>query len=379
MKKGEKKELARLIERGVEAARAGYKEEAEELLSQAVAIDPENERAWLWLSAVVEGIEAQRECLNRVLEINPTNSFARAGLSFLNHLQVGYEYMAARAPWMAGVEEQERGVQLNIPDQRCPQCGAINPGWAYLCSRCSAILEPVDITKIMRQEIRRRQRSLLRPWAGAAVLDAERAFAPEVELASPLRALLSILLGALALNLLRTIGFMGLATLAAARWPKGLTDRLAAAFLADQVWLLLGGLAVWLLLSVLTYRLARSRGGQGSPRVHYYLTAVAVSAWMSIAGIVDVLWWAGAMLGPASLTPLVASIAWGVLFFYGVTLLVQAIHTTHRLEPLRETLATGLLLTLGTVAYVGILALLPSPLRAPALGFAWLVLLPPWP
>ncbi|HEC33096.1 MAG TPA: hypothetical protein ENI37_00065 [Chloroflexi bacterium] len=375
MRRKNRKEASRLLERGVAEAKANHKEEAEGLLRQAVALDPNNEQVWLWLSAVVEGTEAQRECLNRVLEINPSNPFARIGLSFLNHLQVGYEYLAARAPWMAGVEDRHAAL-AELPDQRCPRCGAVNPGWAYLCSRCSAILEPVDVAEAAKREIRKRKRSLMHPWASAAVLDAERAFAPEVVLASPARAILAIALGALALNLLRAVGTLGLITFTTARWPSRLLDRLTMAFLSDQVGLLVGGLLVWLLLALVTRTIARTLGGQDNPRVHFYLIAVAISAWLPITGVASLLWWVAAMLIPQALTPLAAALACGLLFFYAVTLLVQAIHTTHNLQPSQETVGLGLLLTICTLAYAGLVAVSPPALRAFLLEVVRALLLP---
>lgn len=357
-----KNDVNQLIEQGVAAAKADNKEEAEELLEQAVMLDPQNERAWLWLSAVVEGVPNQRECLNRVLEINPTNAFALTGLSFLNHLPIGYEYLAARAPWMAGVEDS-RAALATLPDRKCPRCGAVNPGWAYLCNRCSAILEQVDVVRVAKQEIRRRSGSLMRPWAGAAVLDAELAFAPEVVFASPWRAILSIGLGVLALNLLRGVGTLGLAVFATSRHPLNLLDRLAATFFNDLVGLMVGGLVAWLILATLIQGIARSIGGEGSPRVHYYLIAVAISAWMPIAGVVNLLWWAAARLLPATLTSLIASLANGLLMFYAVTLLVQAVDTAHGLPLPRVTITIGLLLTIAIVAYGGLFALSPSAIQ----------------
>ncbi|HIE37836.1 MAG TPA: hypothetical protein EYP77_01980 [Anaerolineae bacterium] len=375
MKREIRKEVKRLIEHGVTAAKAKRKEEAEDLLLQAIALDPDNERAWLWLSAVVEGIETQRECLERVLKINPANPFARSGLSFINHLQVGYEYLAARAPWMAGVEDR-RTTLADVPDQKCPRCGAVNPGWAYLCNRCSAILEPVDVARVAKMEMRKRKGSLLRPWISAAVLDAEHAFRPEVRLASPARAVLAIALGGLALNLLRAVGTMALITFTPVRWPPGLLDRLVAALLGDQLGLLVGGLVAWPLLAGATQAIARSLGGAGAPQVHYYLTAVAVSAWMPIAGVVGLIWWAAALSIPQASTPLIAALACGLLFFYAATLLVQAMETTHSLPPFRETTTVGLLLTICTLVYAGLVAVSPPALQAALLKVVQILLFP---
>lgn len=371
-----REEVNRLVEQGVAAARAERKEEAEEWLSQAVALDPQNEQAWLWLSAVVEGIQAQRDCLRRVLEINPANPFARNGLSFLSHLREGYEYLAARAPWVRGLEEDSAAL-ASLPVRSCPHCGAPNPGWAYICSRCLAALEPLDVAQIARKEWRRRPApSLVRPWPSAAVLDARHAFSPEIALASPARAVLTIVFGALALNLLRTVWTLGLIALARAGQPLLALDQLMAAFLRDQAGLLLGALATWLLLASLTQGIARAQGGLGSPMVHFSLTAVAVSAWMPIAGVVGVLWWTVAVVWPQLPLPWLVALGGGLCFFYAVTLLAQAAQTAHNLQPLGETAAIGLLLTACTAGYAGLAALNSPTLQTRLLAVAQVLLMP---
>lgn len=47
---------------------------------RVVKMDQRNERAWMWLSAVVDDPEQQRTCLEYVLKINPENARARKGL-----------------------------------------------------------------------------------------------------------------------------------------------------------------------------------------------------------------------------------------------------------------------------------------------------------
>lgn len=73
-----------MVREGINAYRAGKKEEARALLLRAVEIDQYNEQAWLWLSAVVESPEEQRTCLENVLTINPNNERARQGLEMLS-------------------------------------------------------------------------------------------------------------------------------------------------------------------------------------------------------------------------------------------------------------------------------------------------------
>jgi len=372
----EQKEAYELLERGIAAARAERKEEAEELLRQALALNPDSERAWLWLSAVVDGIEAQRECLQHVVRINPSNPFARSGLSFLGHLREGYEYLAARAPWMAGLEDDRVPID-RLPAQQCPRCRQRNPGWAYICSRCGAPLQRVDVRKVVREELRGPHRpSLARPWVGAAILDPDLAFAPEITLASPLRSVLSIALGAVALTLVRWMGTLLLALFS----PRGLTfamvNLLSVAFVNDLARLLAGALGAWIGLGSSTEGIARSRGGVAPARVHYYLIAVAISGWMPIAGILSVIGWVVPLLVPQVPQTWAMAAVGGVLFLYAVALLIQAVRTAHRLPPGREGALIGLLLLAFVGLYAFLVATVPPTWREVLLAVVRLIMLP---
>lgn len=72
-----------MVREGINAMKAGRREEARALLMKAVEVDQYNEDAWLWLSGLVDSPEDQRTCLENVLSINPDNERARQGLQFL--------------------------------------------------------------------------------------------------------------------------------------------------------------------------------------------------------------------------------------------------------------------------------------------------------
>jgi hypothetical protein len=72
-----------LLQSAQEALRRGDKLEARKLLAQAAKSYPQSERAWLWLSAVVDDPQFERECLQRVLAINPNNAVAQQHLQRL--------------------------------------------------------------------------------------------------------------------------------------------------------------------------------------------------------------------------------------------------------------------------------------------------------
>ncbi len=73
-----------MVRDAIKAYRANHKSEARLLLEQATEADPENEQAWMWLSAVVDTVDDQRICLENVLYLNPNNQNAKKGLEILN-------------------------------------------------------------------------------------------------------------------------------------------------------------------------------------------------------------------------------------------------------------------------------------------------------
>jgi tetratricopeptide (TPR) repeat protein len=76
-------DINRLLQLGIQAAKAGRREQARELLLQVVEQDQENIQGWLWLSGVLEDSEERRICLENVLTIDPNNATAQKGLSLL--------------------------------------------------------------------------------------------------------------------------------------------------------------------------------------------------------------------------------------------------------------------------------------------------------
>jgi hypothetical protein len=73
-----------MVREAIKKQREGKKAEARALLEKATEIDQNNEKAWLWLSAVVDSPEDQRVCLENVLFLNPDNENAKRGLAVLD-------------------------------------------------------------------------------------------------------------------------------------------------------------------------------------------------------------------------------------------------------------------------------------------------------
>jgi hypothetical protein len=72
-----------LTQKGIAAVKAGNRNLALQFLRAALDENPNDEAAWLWMSSVVTTVEEKRECLERVLEINPNSAPARRGLALL--------------------------------------------------------------------------------------------------------------------------------------------------------------------------------------------------------------------------------------------------------------------------------------------------------
>src|SRR5512147_2548158 len=82
-----------VLQRAVQAARAGRKAEARDLLLELVEIEPHNEMAWMWLSGLVDSLEDRIIACENVLTINPANEKVRA---YLEDLQRQYEVSLAK-------------------------------------------------------------------------------------------------------------------------------------------------------------------------------------------------------------------------------------------------------------------------------------------
>jgi hypothetical protein len=65
-----------LITQGIAAIKAGDKEKARKLLSQAIRIFPDDERSWGWFYNVAENDTERLQCVKQVLRINPNNAQA---------------------------------------------------------------------------------------------------------------------------------------------------------------------------------------------------------------------------------------------------------------------------------------------------------------
>ncbi len=81
--------MSDLLIQAMTAIQSGDIALAKQLLSQAIIQDPRNEGAWMLMSEVVEDVKLRRNCLERVLAINPNNDTANLALTRLNTTPLG--------------------------------------------------------------------------------------------------------------------------------------------------------------------------------------------------------------------------------------------------------------------------------------------------
>lgn len=73
--------MATLFQQAIDLAKKGDRAGAERLLQQVLTQQPNNEAAWMWLSAVTGDVLIKQEALQRVLKINPAHPLAKKGIT----------------------------------------------------------------------------------------------------------------------------------------------------------------------------------------------------------------------------------------------------------------------------------------------------------
>lgn len=133
------------VQTGIAAAKAGDKAQARLLLHQAVELDPANEIAWLWLASVAETGEQAVHFLKKVLEINPANERAQAGLERYRgqHVPPPAEHTPPRPhepETPAAEQEIDADIAVEVDNLgECPFC-QVKKTTPERCPRCGAIL-----------------------------------------------------------------------------------------------------------------------------------------------------------------------------------------------------------------------------------------------
>src|SRR6185369_12174381 len=81
--------MHQFVESAIEAANQGDKSKATDFIKQVLAVNPDDVDAWLVLAAVVDEPERKRQCLKRVLALDPVNQLARDELFEMDRIDMG--------------------------------------------------------------------------------------------------------------------------------------------------------------------------------------------------------------------------------------------------------------------------------------------------
>lgn len=93
-----------VVRHAIEAARAGRKIEARDMLLKVVEADPYNEMAWIWLAGLVDSLEDRIIACENALTVNPSNEKVKAYLSQLRQKQSMEEEKLPPIPAVKKVE-----------------------------------------------------------------------------------------------------------------------------------------------------------------------------------------------------------------------------------------------------------------------------------
>lgn len=159
-----------LEQRGIQAARAGQKEQARKLLQHALRLDPISDNAWLWLASVARDKRERLLCLQKVLELNPENEM---GIKAVTAMGIDPEQLVPQRQTVADsfVEDDEDADTFGIPIADAATIDA-------LLSQVEAMTEPfmeakpagdIEWTRKSRGRTGEREILTLRLQIGAAI------------------------------------------------------------------------------------------------------------------------------------------------------------------------------------------------------------------
>ncbi len=71
------------LQQGIAAYKAGEREQAVRLFSQAAQMNPQNQVAWLWLGSCLDDNQKKRQCLEYARDLNPQNDIGQRAIQIL--------------------------------------------------------------------------------------------------------------------------------------------------------------------------------------------------------------------------------------------------------------------------------------------------------
>lgn len=104
-----------LINKGIEAKKLGNIQNAQAFFARALSINPKSEEAWLNMAQVIDDVDKQKECYEKVLAINPQNTFAKAWLLKSTQVAETHTYDPAETLAEQAQTQEVNGPQLPYP------------------------------------------------------------------------------------------------------------------------------------------------------------------------------------------------------------------------------------------------------------------------
>ena len=116
--------MHQFVQSAIEAAKQGDKNKAMSFLKEVLAANPRDVDAWLVLAAVVDEPQRKRQCLRRVLALDPVNRLAREELFEMDRAEMGYTPPFTREPGtdtyqdIPAYQPDPEPEPLRMPDSR---------------------------------------------------------------------------------------------------------------------------------------------------------------------------------------------------------------------------------------------------------------------
>lgn len=150
-------DFRKLLQKGIDAAKNGDREDAREFLMQATEIDALNEDAWMWLSSISDYPEERIAFLNNVLTINPANDRAHKWLNETEALLERSSPLSAsdKTACDEGEVLPNHADYSHAADLRrdnytsCFFCSYENDPTAFQCRSCKAVISLSDIESLL--------------------------------------------------------------------------------------------------------------------------------------------------------------------------------------------------------------------------------------
>ena len=111
--------------------KSGNRTAGQQLLMKVIKADPKNEAAWLWMASAVDDLERKKECLQKVLQINPSNEVAKKALPKIESLMPPAPVEpptledtaskpaqggASAADWVGSIDREHVSQEAGLPD-----------------------------------------------------------------------------------------------------------------------------------------------------------------------------------------------------------------------------------------------------------------------